>query len=743
MGALNHQRIEKVLLIMLEALAYFSFLMPFIFLNKSIFPFIVGKILYFQALVQIMLVLYLLLLAINFQRFKPMATVLLYWFYFYAVTLVLSAIFGVDFNRAFWSNFERMTGVFVVLHFIAYSIIISIVFDSWPKIKRAIQVLLAASLLQVAVVAAQYAKTGVYLYPNKGGRIWGTLGNSIYIGSYFLFHIFFAAFLAIKEKKVLPQILYLCIAFLETYIIVHSKSSRGADLALLFGVVFIVSAYAFLSKNKKIKIVIFVLYILGIMSLAGLFMFRDNPAVKKIPLVGGLAEISFQKETGRTRAIAWEIGIKAIKERPIFGWGLENFYYAFNKYYNPESLRHSYYETWFDRSHSIVFDTLATGGAVGFISYFGLFASGLCALFLKWKKGLADKHILVFLTAIFSTYLIQILFVFDHPGSYLLIFFSFGLLLSLVAGEKKSEEAKYSFTPSSFYSLMGVLILGFLLLFFSTTVKTYKAATGIIAAERIFVNNYKSGLEEYKEILSMKTPFIDDMRASMAKRVAQVNPAVLVQTPDYKDALLFVREEMLKQIKEKDIDVYDYIILGQLDTLLASAEKKYILSANSFFSKAAELSPKRQQIYYTWAKTKLMMNDTSGAEKLLLDTMTFEPAVPDSYWYLGFIYNNKGDEESAWKYFKKALKRKYIWKSPLEINFVLDLGAKLKKYDDMAKFYVLAITSGYGSPELKSRLQGDYNKFSPKIKQMVDDYFLNIRENDEPRYLSTVYADLE
>ena len=95
---LNHQRVEKVLLIILEVLAYFSFLMPFVFLSGSIFPFIVGKILYFQALVQIMLVIYLLLLAINLERFKPKSTVLFYFFCFSFVTLLLSAIFGVDFD---------------------------------------------------------------------------------------------------------------------------------------------------------------------------------------------------------------------------------------------------------------------------------------------------------------------------------------------------------------------------------------------------------------------------------------------------------------------------------------------------------------------------------------------------------------------------------------------------------------------------------------------------------------------
>ncbi len=247
---LDHKKVQKVLLIILEGLTYLSFLMPFIFLNNSIFPFIVGKVVYFEAVVQVMAAVYLLLLVINFQQFKPRKNLLLYWFGFYALTIFLSAVFGVDFNRAFWSNFERMTGVFMIFHCLVYGIIVSAVFNTPAKVKRAIQVFLGIGLIELAVVLAQYTWHNVFLYENKGGRVWGTLGNSIYIGSYFLFHIFFAVYLAFKEKKQIWQIAYLSLAIFEGYIIVHSESSRGSNLALVVAIAFILCAYAYLSNNK-------------------------------------------------------------------------------------------------------------------------------------------------------------------------------------------------------------------------------------------------------------------------------------------------------------------------------------------------------------------------------------------------------------------------------------------------------------------------------------------------------------
>ncbi|MBU4421490.1 O-antigen ligase family protein, partial [Patescibacteria group bacterium] len=576
-----------------------------------------------------MAVVYLLLLVINFKKFRPRKTLLLYWFGFYALSLLVSAIFGVDFRRAFWSNFERMTGVFVVWHFIAYAIMVSIVFDTWPKIKRVLNVLLAVSLLQALVVAAQYTKEGVYLYSNIGGRVWGTLGNSIYIGSYFLFHIFFALLLAFKEKKQIWQIIYLSIAILEAFIILYSRSSRGADIAVLFGILTIIFGYAIFAKTKNIRRVGIGVLLAGIIILGFFIVFKNTETVKNIPVIGSVVNISLEEGTGKTRAIAWEIAWQTFKERPISGIGLENFYYTFNKHYNPESLLHSYYETWFDRSHSILFDTLSMGGIIGFLAYFGLYAVGGASLFVAWRRKLFDKtkksiligqdtevgqHVVIFFFIIFSIYIIQNLFVFEHPASYLLIYFSFGLLLALLSGKRENAEPKYEFSYSAFFAIAGLLLVLFFILLFGTTIKTYKAATGIIRAESIFVKNYKVGLDAYKEILSMKTPFIFDMRSSMIKRMARVNDNILTTNPDYKSALLFAREKLLEQIEEGGKDVYDYLLLGQIDTLLASVEPKYLNSAEDFFTKASELSPKRQQIYYTWAKTKLMKGDALGAE---------------------------------------------------------------------------------------------------------------------------------
>lgn len=84
------------------------------------------------------------------------------------------------------------------------------------------------------------------------------------------------------------------------------------------------------------------------------------------------------------RFSAWQITLKAIKEKPIFGWGPENLSIGFDKYYDP-SLPYISKEWggWWDRAHNIILDTAATFGIPAVIIYLALFA----VLFWQLQKS--------------------------------------------------------------------------------------------------------------------------------------------------------------------------------------------------------------------------------------------------------------------------------------------------------------------------------------------------------------------
>ena len=101
------------------------------------------------------------------------------------------------------------------------------------------------------------------------------------------------------------------------------------------------------------------------------------------------------------------MAIKGFKERPILGWGQENFNIVFNKHYNPLMDQ----EQWFDRTHNIILDWLIAAGILGALSYLSLFVA---VLVLIWRRGtftFVEKSIL---TGLFAAYFFHNMFVFDN-----------------------------------------------------------------------------------------------------------------------------------------------------------------------------------------------------------------------------------------------------------------------------------------------------------------------------------------
>jgi tetratricopeptide (TPR) repeat protein len=130
-------------------------------------------------------------------------------------------------------------------------------------------------------------------------------------------------------------------------------------------------------------------------------------------------------------------------EKPIFGWGQENFNFVFNKYYDPRMWNQ---EQWFDRAHDIILDWLVAGGIVGFLAYASMYAA---LLYYIWKKGsgmsVIEKGLLIGLIA---AYIFNNLFVFDNLVSYILFFSVLGYVHARATTDLKPTGKFYTKTFS-------------------------------------------------------------------------------------------------------------------------------------------------------------------------------------------------------------------------------------------------------------------------------------------------------
>jgi hypothetical protein len=122
-------------------------------------------------------------------------------------------------------------------------------------------------------------------------------------------------------------------------------------------------------------------------------------------------------------------------ERPILGWGQENFSYIFNKYYDPSMYGQ---EQWFDRAHNEFLDWLVAAGIPALLLYISFFILALIAIVRSKNLSIPEQAVLI---GILAAYGFNNLFVFDNLVS--LIYFY--LILALCHGESSRALPRWSF----------------------------------------------------------------------------------------------------------------------------------------------------------------------------------------------------------------------------------------------------------------------------------------------------------
>lgn len=395
------------------------FLVPFILLvvmNSLFFPFITGKNFAFRILVELLFGGWLILSLYN-PAYRLKFSWLLASITAFVGIIALADIFGENPLKSIWSNFERMEGLVSLVHFLAYFIVLTSVLNTerlWTRFWQ--------TSVGVSVFTGLYGIFQLlgFITINQGGvRLDATFGNATYLAVYMLFHVFITALLLFRvHGNTTIRWVYGLIIALQVFIIYYT-ATRGAILGLLGGVVLTALLGALFGKEYPKFRKISLGAILGVAIIIGGFIaIKDTQFVQSSQTLGRFAEISFSEDATNTRFIIWGMALEGVKERPLLGWGQENFNIVFNKYYDPRLYAQ---EQWFDRVHNVVFDWLIAGGILGFLAYSSIF---LALLWLLWIKKTTTFSIIEksLLTGLLAGYTFHNLFVFDNLISYILFF---------------------------------------------------------------------------------------------------------------------------------------------------------------------------------------------------------------------------------------------------------------------------------------------------------------------------------
>lgn len=697
---------------------------PLIYTNFTFFPFIVGKTLFFRTLIEIFFVLYLIL-AIAYPNYRPKRSLLFSAVMVFAGISILATLFSVDPAKSFWSNQERMMGLWTLLHAMMLFIVAGSVFKTKKEWRTVFGISVWVSLLVGSLGIYQYFSDG-FLHATGGGRVYSTLGNFIYFGGYGLFHAIISGFFFLEEKikKSIAGAFWI-VGMTTGLISVYLSGTRGALVAFCAAVVFGIILHALFYPSKKVRFVFVSILLVCVLSGLGLWFNKDSSFVKKNYLISSMLNISFKASTGETRLINWGVGFEAWKERPLLGWGPDTYFIAFNKHYNPKMYEFGEYETWQDHAHNIIIDTLNEVGIIGLIAYLFVFilAFYLIRKGVKNKKFKFSSGVLLFLAL--SAYFIQNIFVFDTLT--LLMFFY--LILAFVhsfdvyAPAKEDDHCLSDFVkkldPIFKNAVIGILLLSLVFLIYCTNITQLRASAMSLGALKNLGQNFNSSIETLRSASLFNSPYLQETRDEIARTMTLVlRSNTQIPKQQMKSLLVWSAEELEKNVSEHPLDFYHWNYLGQWYFTLAQVleDNSYYIKSKEAIDKAIELAPKRQHAYFTLGRYYLIVGDYTKAAETFKFARDLALNVRESRWNLGIAYVYINDLENAYDEFIEARKLGASPTNKAEILMALAAYVDAKDADGIEWLFSKCVKGGVCGPLEHAQFAGAYKKLGDFIR---------------------------
>lgn len=715
----NKEKLQKTYFKIIEWGTYAILFAPLIFIQDYFFPFVSPKTIFFRIVVDIIFAAYLLLAVAN-PRYRPRMSFLTIALSVFLGALVLTSITGVNFERSFWSVFERMGGLLTFFHLFAFYLVLSSVFKERKYWERILSVSIFAGIL-----VSFYALLSQEIITRGGG----TLGNSSFFSAYILFNLFFALILLIS-KAGLWRIFYgsALLIFLASLFFNPLGFTKGAVSSLGIGAVLFVVGYMFFFRNKSLKraapFILILLVLVGTLIVKN-FYFQDRPFdLRNIP--------------DRSRQITWKIGWQAWQERFWLGWGLENFNIPFIKYYDPELPITG--DIWYDRVHNIVLDTGVSSGIVGLLSYLAVFGTAVWGL-LKLLPQVAERKNLAIplgMLSLLLVYFLQNLWVFDMISSYLAFFLSLAFINFLISPQEKENKQKA--IPLSSFSAGLLMVLTVFALFIN--IQSARASKfifqGISYPLEQAIPAFQKAFQT-SPMVKFEGPEQFSMRINSLSSQTGQNRQLLLE------GFELAEQEFKNSIVDNPLDFRFRLFLGRHCNYSyhISGNQEKLALAEETLEEAFKLGPNNQQVYFILAQTRFLQGRDEEALSLLQKVRDLEPRFAGAGWYLFKGYNLAGKYEEALVLLKEMEDSGFNWQTSAEtLKEVISVFKKTGKsleiliplyekgveldpqdlylWEDLINSYIEA-GNREGAKTAAERFREIRPEFAPQVEQLLKD----------------------
>ncbi len=473
-------------------------------LPETVDYFVVGKAVWSRTLIEVAVGLWLILL-LRDARYRPPKSWLLGIFGGYLVIALLAALFGVSPTRSIWSDLTRMNGWIGLAHWFAFLLVAVSVFRAWEQWRGlfnfAVIVGIGVGLLGLAEVAG--ADWLPYRGADTGGAETGlpvgTLGNSTFLGGFAVVNLFIAGGLLVSSfigdgltsgkrfrasrgprqargiriwgrlhigyfldsrwhgndsgqygRGGEPQgingwrLVWVAAIVLDLLMLWFS-GSRGALLGLAAGLAVCGAAYGAWGEGRGRRLAAGAAAGLAAIGLAAgavvVLAERNSGEGWESTLLSRLSASGRDKSVGN-RLNAARLGIEGFQERPLLGWGPDNFGVVYDRYVSAPAVARAV--TTFDRAHNKPIEELTTKGILGLAGYAAIWV-WVFAVYVGRGRRLTPARRVFFLLlgGGMTAYFVQNLTLFDTLGTLPQLMALLGFV-GFVAGQPLGESVKES-----------------------------------------------------------------------------------------------------------------------------------------------------------------------------------------------------------------------------------------------------------------------------------------------------------
>jgi putative inorganic carbon (HCO3(-)) transporter len=631
---------------------------------------------------------------------------------------LLATIFSLDPNFSLWGDPVRSGGFVNFAFYIFLSIVIFLIIRSkdWQRIwDFSIIVGILVSIIAIVQQFGLYSKFILTLTD----RPVSTLGNPILVATYLLLLTFVSLSFGIKTDSWRKKIFYFLSSLLFIFISIIITQARGAFVGLAIGFIWFLFTYP--KKLKMFKISAGIILILLLLGMYGaktyldshLYVYQKIPSLIIIRALDRALSIFETTKIIESRISTWKVSINALKERPLLGYGPENFMIAFDKYYDPSLPLIGYdisghITEWWDRAHNFILEISITTGIPALIIYLA-FIIILFGQLQKMKKVHPETAIISHgIQATFLSYLTASLFGIDSFDTFIMFFLLIGYSFFIISNSQNNQNLVADSTNKEGYIYRYRLPITFILSIFFIWFIWFFNLKPLFLTKELNLGIYYSEKRKCEKALKI----VDEISPSASiidNYLKQRSVGIIHDCTDekIKPPVDFSKQAILllkKNAESHPQYLQNWLLLAEYTNVLIEEEKKLSENvsptaemlqlkdeANEYFQKSLTLSPRRSEIIKEWLKTDLITGDYKNAEKKAQTCIDLSPNYGGCYWLMALIQGYLKNPEGFNHYAALARERNYDTQSAESLPQLINMYIGIGDYENLAKAYLKLI----------------------------------------------------